>query len=247
MKQPRIPQPTITHAGYLPGRAALLAYMSDEGRQACQQRFAGTPWPITVPVVPAPLLARAPEFLADITVLDLEFQPSPTGGQMLELGAVRYQNLVPVEQLLTFVRCTEPINYHVAKLTGISEADVRRAPDERTVLQEFRQLAGDSLLVAHNSSADRRILEVTRTRLGATAPLANDWLCTMAWAKNRYPAPHKLGELCERFSIPTQGAHRALRDVQMCFALLSHMHTEQPITQAAPPAGKRQAALSFAP
>lgn len=239
-------QSTPTHPEYFPGRARLLAMMSDEGRQACQQRFAGTSWPITVPVVPAPTLAPAPDFLADITVLDLEFQPSAHGGQMLELGAVRYQNLVPVEQLLTFVRCTEPINYHVAKLTGITEADVRRAPDERLVLQEFRQLAGNSLLVAHNISADRRILEVTRTRLGAAAPLANDWLCTMAWAKCRYPAPHKLGELCERFSIPTQGAHRALRDVQMCFALLIHMHAEQPITQAAPTTGKRQASLSFA-
>lgn len=32
--------------------------------------------------------------------------------------------------------------------------------------------------------------------VGATTPLANNWLCTMAWAKSRYPAPHKLGELC---------------------------------------------------
>lgn len=51
---------------------------------------------------------------------------------------------------------------------------------------------------------------------------------------------------CVRFNIPTQGAHRALRDVQMCFDLLARMHSEQLITQAAPAAGKRQAAFSFA-
>lgn len=250
-------RPTYTHPDYLPGRAALLALMSPEGREVCQKRFAGTEWPITAPVpapAPVPVLVEASlpqsDLLTDITVIDLEFQPSAEGGQMLELAAVRYQNLQPVAQLLTFVRCRESINYHVNKLTGITEADVYNAPEERAVLQEFRRMAEGSLLVAHNIGADRRILEVTRTRLGATAPLANEWLCTMAWARTRYAAPHKLGELCERFGIPADGAHRALRDVQMCFALLCRMHAESPITEAAPPtkrrAGKAQAALSFA-
>jgi DNA polymerase-3 subunit epsilon len=185
------------------------------------------------------LLAEAPHFLGDFTVLDTEFQ----GETLLELAAVRYQNWQPVGQLLSFVRFAGEINYHVGKLTGITAADVRRAPDPKAVLQEFRRVAGDSLLVAHNSSADRRILEATRTRLGAAGPLPNPWLCTMAHARARYPAPHKLGDLCQRFGIPTAGAHRALNDVQMCFRLLQRMHAEQPIT-AALVRSKRKAAPS---
>ena len=53
-------------------------------------------------------------------------------------------------------------------------------------------------------------------------------------ARKRYPGPHKLGDLCQRFGIPTTGAHRALRDVEMCFALLRHLHQAAPITAQTP-------------
>lgn len=176
--------------------------------------------------VAEPLRLQAPHFLADFTVLDLEFQ----GTDLLELAAVRYQDWQPINTLQSFIRFRGPLNYHVTNLTGISAQDVWNAPEERKVLQQFKQLAGDSLLVCHNRSADRRILEAARTRQGAPAPLANDWFCTLALAKQRLPKrKHGLGELCADFGIATHGAHRAMRDVEMCFGLLLHLHQMEPI------------------
>lgn len=170
--------------------------------------------------------AEARPFLSDFTVIDLEFQ----GTSILELAARRYINWEPVGELVTFVRYTGPISSIVTHLTGITRADVANAPDEKQVLQWFRALAGDSLLICHNITADRRILEATRTRMGAGAPLGNPWLCTLALAKLRRPGQsHKLGDLCREAGISTKGAHRAANDVTMCAELLRVFHAEQPV------------------
>ncbi|TGE29711.1 3'-5' exonuclease [Hymenobacter metallicola] len=176
-----------------------------------------------VPVGSAP----TPHFLADFTVLDLEFQ----GTDLLELAAIRYQDWQPVNQLQSFVRFRGPLNHHVTKLTGITSADVWNAPEEKAVLRQFKALADDSLLVCHNLSADRRILEAARTRQGAPVPLPNQWFCTLALSRQRLPtAPsHKLGDLCTSFGISAHGAHRALRDVEMCAGLLQRFHQLEPI------------------
>jgi DNA polymerase III epsilon subunit-like protein len=180
--------------------------------------------------------------LDDFTVLDLEFQ----GSDLLELAAIRYQNWQPVAELVSFVQYTGPISSVVSQLTGIQPQHVAQAPPARQVLQDFRRLAGDSVLVCHNISADRRILEGTRTQLGATEPLPNDWLCTLALAKKRLPKGQKcsLTELCNEFGIDAHGAHRALRDVQMCFEVLQHFHQQRPVGAESfhsAAAGKRKA------
>jgi len=177
----------------------------------------------SVPTLSASVTVKErPHFLADITVLDFE----ATGNDPLELAAVRYQNFEPVAELQSFIRFMGPVPSFITGLTGITSADVRYAPDAREVLSQFKALAGDSLLVAHNAQYDLRILETTRTKLGAATKLPNDFLCTLQVAKDRYEGPHKLGELCQRFGIANAGAHRAMNDVRMCFNLLRHMHED---------------------
>jgi len=210
---------------------ACLPHMSPEG-----QRRALAEWKKLgfAPALPAPMVPTgSPDgagLLGDFTVLDLEFQPPAI---LLELAAVRFVNWKPVGQVVRFVRQRGPINSKVSQLTGITLADVYNAPEAKQVLQEFRELCGDSVLVCHNINADRRVLEATRTLLGAKEPLSNRWLCTLALAKRRLPKGTKcgLGELCTAFSIPSGGAHRALRDVQMCYEVLRHLHLQQPVTE----------------
>ncbi|UOQ53081.1 3'-5' exonuclease [Hymenobacter cellulosivorans] len=172
-------------------------------------------------------MAPMPHFLDDFTVIDLEFQIN----DLLELAAIRYQNWQPVGQVQSLVRFRGSILPQVHRITGIREADVWNAPEEKAVLQRFKQLAGDSLLVCHNLSADRRILEAARTRCGAQQALPNEWFCTLALARQRLPdaKSHKLGDLCTRFGIAAHGAHRALRDVEMCAGLLQRLHQMEPV------------------
>jgi DNA polymerase-3 subunit epsilon len=182
---------------------------------------------------PVPVLLALPTNpLDDYTVFDCETTGfSHDKDHLLELAATRYTNGKPVESMQSFVRYTGYIPPRITELTTISTKHVFRAPDVKEVLQEFRRIAGDSLLVGHNVAFDLRFVNAARARLGAPAALTNPFLCTQVVASSRYPAPHKLGELCKRFGINTTGAHRAGNDVLMTAKLLQHMHQVQPITQ----------------
>jgi DNA polymerase-3 subunit epsilon len=185
-----------------------------------------------VVVQPAPVVEQVPtDVLADYTVFDCETTGfSHEKDHLLELAATRYTNGKPVDSMQSFVRFTGFIPPRITDLTKITTKDVFRAPDVKEVLQEFRRIAGDSLLVGHNVAFDLRFVNAARARLGASAALANPFLCTQVVATSRYPAPHKLGELCARFGISNAGAHRAMADVLMTAKLLQHMHQAEPIT-----------------
>ncbi|MGI4819904.1 MAG: 3'-5' exonuclease [Janthinobacterium lividum] len=170
------------------------------------------------------------DVLADYTVFDCETTGfSHEKDHLLELAATRYTNGKPVDSMQSFVRFTGFIPPRITALTTISTKDTFRAPDVKEVLQEFRRIAGDSLLVGHNVAFDLRFVNAARARLGASAALANPFLCTQVVATSRYPAPHKLGDLCARFGISNAGAHRAMADVLMTAKLLQHMHQAEPI------------------
>jgi DNA polymerase-3 subunit epsilon len=178
--------------------------------------------------------AAAPaDVLADYTVFDCETTGfSAEKDHLLEIAATRYNNSVPVDTMQSFVRYTGFIPPRITQLTGIDTNLVFRAPESMAVLQRFRQLAGDSLLVGHNVAFDLRFVNAARARLGAYEALPNSFLCTQVVATRHYPTAtsHKLGELCARFGISNAGAHRAGADVLMTAKLLQHMHTQRPIT-----------------
>jgi DNA polymerase-3 subunit epsilon/DNA polymerase-3 subunit alpha (Gram-positive type) len=178
-------------------------------------------------VVEPPLPAAVP-FLDDFTILDFETSDS----YAIELAAVRVRQWQIVDQLQSLIQFRGPLNRFTRTLTGITPQQLWHAPPEKTVLQQFRKLAGDSLLVAHHAAFDLRHLEAARTRQGARTPLPNPSLCTLVVAKSRYPPPHKLGALCQRFGLAVVGAHRAMADVRMTYALLRYLHQQQPIEPA---------------
>ncbi|GAA4362225.1 hypothetical protein GCM10023185_29960 [Hymenobacter saemangeumensis] len=203
--------------------------------------------------VPAPALVVdeqpqpvAGQLLDTFTVIDLEFQ----GSDLLELAAIRYEAWQPVGEYVSFVQFRGQVYSAVTQLTGITGLHVYNATPEKQVLQQFKKLAGDSLLVCHNISADRRVLEAARARQGATSELPNPWLCTLALARKRLPKGQKCGlsELCHHFHIKARGAHRAKRDVEMCYQVLRHLHQQQPVTKGdlhgAPKPGKGKSTVA---
>lgn len=205
-------------------------------------------------MVVAEATPAASSVLDDFTIIDLEFQVN----DMLELAAIRYQNWEPVGEVVSFVRFTGTLYRNITELTGITALHLHDAPDERWVLERFKLLAGDSLIVCHSVGADKRVLEAARTRQGAKKELPNPWLCTLALAKRRVKAgllPHAqkcgLGELCQHFKIKVRGAHRAKADVLMTFQMLRALHQQQPVTKGdlhgAPQPGKRKPSTAATP
>ncbi|MFT6993156.1 MAG: DNA polymerase-3 subunit epsilon [Paraglaciecola sp.] len=91
----------------------------------------------------------------------------------------------------------------------------KAAPCE-DVMHEFADFMGDSNLVAHNASFDKRFLDA---ELGRISKAYNGkFACSLLVARRLYQqAPnHKLGSLITYKNIPSEGGfHRALFDSEM--------------------------------
>jgi len=181
----------------------------------------------------APVVEVPADVLADYTVFDCETTGlSAETDHLLELAATRYTGGKPVDSMQSFVRFTGWIPPKITQLTGIQASQVAHAPECKDVLRAFRKLAGDSLLVGHNVGFDLRFVNAARTRLGATEPLPNSFLCTQVVAKAVLPGlpSYALGKLCARFNISAVKAHRAGADVLMTAKLLEQLHAKRPLT-----------------
>jgi len=146
-------------------------------------------------------------------IVDIETNGSkPDRHQIIEIGAVKVQNLQIVDRFESLVRC-EKISPHITEITGIDTADTANAPEMREVLESFRAFLGDAVFVGHDVKFDFRFTSKMMERVGM-APLLNRTLCTIDLAERtissyRYGLSF-LNEQLELYADATH--HRALSD-----------------------------------
>jgi len=198
-----------------------------------------------------------------VIVLDFETSGlSPSlGDRVIEVGAVRLEGGRIVERFQGLMNPGFRVSSFIEGYTGISNAMLAEAPPAAEVMRRFAGFIGETPLVAHNASFDRRFLdaELERLRLARSQEMA----CSMLVARRVYPdAPgHSLEALVRHKRLPTDGVHhRALADAEMTghlwlrmiadlqaeyrlnavpFALLQRLSK---VSKAAAPAWLRQAA-----
>ncbi len=150
---------------------------------------------------------------AEFVVFDLETTGlSPARDRICEVGAVRVRALELVDSFQSLVNPGVALPAPVARLTGLHEAELRRAPGARRVVGQFRSFAGDGLLVAHNAGFDQRFLEAQLQRRLSEPPL-----CTAALARRLLEGRARrvsLASLAHFFGVSTQPCHRALPDAE---------------------------------
>jgi DNA polymerase-3 subunit epsilon len=138
------------------------------------------------------------------------------GDRAIEVGAVK---LEAGEFAGRFQRLMNPgirVNRFIEDYTGITNAMLRQAPPCEEVMDEFADFIGESNLVAHNASFDRRFLDAECYRIDRD--YTGEFACSMLAARRVYPdAPnHKLGTLVALRRLPSDGRfHRALADAEM--------------------------------
>ena len=150
---------------------------------------------------------------AEFVVFDLETTGlSPARDRICEVGAVRVRALELVDSFQSLVNPGVALPAPIARLTGLREAELGRAPGARRVVGQFRTFAGDALLVAHNAGFDQRFLEAQLERRLSEPPL-----CTAALARRLLEGRARrvsLGSLAHFFGVSTQPCHRALPDAE---------------------------------
>lgn len=146
------------------------------------------------------------------------------GGRATEVAVVLTEHGRVVDRFQSLMNAGVWVPPFITQLTGISNDMVRAAPPAAQVMAEAARFVGDTPMVAHNASFDRKIWQAELTRLAL--PVQQPFACTVLLSRRLYPdAPnHKLGTLADWFSLPRTGrAHRALADAEVTVELLARI------------------------
>lgn len=163
-----------------------------------------------------------------VVVIDFETTGLSTNGgdRAIEVGAVAIENGTVTDRFQSLVNPGMRINPFIENYTGITNTMLSTAPSADIVFPDLYRFLGDSVLIAHNASFDRKFLDAELARVGYNR--LQPFLCSMRVARRLYPdSPnHKLATLVKYTKVPVTGDfHRALADAEMTGLLwLAMMH-----------------------
>jgi DNA polymerase-3 subunit epsilon len=160
----------------------------------------------------------APETLiedAELVVFDLETTGlSAPRARMGEIGAVRVRALEIAETFETLVDPGVALPPPIARLTGLRDAELRRAPRPELAVRQFLAFAGDAPLAAHNARFDVGFLDHAVQRLTGRRVAAEvvDTVWLARRLLHRRSERFSLAQLAHFFGTSCDPCHRALPD-----------------------------------
>lgn len=132
-------------------------------------------------------------------------------GQIIELGAVKFQNGKIIETYDSLVYAKE-IPTYVQEVTQIRPEMLQNAPRLSTVLEEFKLFLEDDVFVAHDIKFDYKFISDSFEKYDL-GKLQNRKLCTIDLAKRTiFAQRYGLDFLKELLDIDMHQQHRALND-----------------------------------
>ena len=131
--------------------------------------------------------------------------------EIIDIGAVRFTEHRIEDEFATLVRPQGHISGFIARLTGITDAMVARAPRLEDVLDDLTDFLGEAVIVGHNIRFDLGFLEA------AGMVFNNEVVDTYELASVLMPdaSRYGLGALGQALGIPFRATHRALDDARV--------------------------------
>jgi len=155
-------------------------------------------------------------------VLDLETTGNHSDeDDIIQIGIVLLDEECGVTgSYASYVRPRVPVPAFITELSGITDEDVKGAPEPEDVLLEVIPLLNDAVLVAHNAGFDVGFLNHALDRCGYM-PFTGRVLDTLQLLRILFPTQpsYQLGALSEAFGIEHERHHQADSDA-MATALL---------------------------
>jgi len=147
-----------------------------------------------------------------------------TGEGMTQFACVLMQNGEILETFETLVNPLKKVPKPIQELTGISQAEVNRAPLFEEIAEIIHSLLEDSVFVAHSVNFDYRFLNEQFEAVGL-APLTIPAIDTVALSKILFPKAYSynLQDLVEWLGYELSQAHNALYDATATAYLLTKL------------------------
>lgn len=145
-------------------------------------------------------------------IVDIETNGnSPQNDQIIELGAIKYQNGRIIDRFESFVY-SDFVPDYIKRITNISQNDLIGAPKLKDILKEFKNFLGNSVFIAHNVRFDYNFISQSFQKFGFEE-LLNRRLCTINLAKKTIESErYGLSFLKEHLHIDIDNHHRAYAD-----------------------------------
>ena len=120
------------------------------------------------------------------SIIDVE----TTGGKfnqegITEIAIYKFDGENIVDQFISLINPEIPIQPFVQQLTGITDKMVSNAPKFFQVAKRILEITENSILVAHNSSFDSRMIKIEFDRLGYDFNIPQ--ICTVKLSKKLIP------------------------------------------------------------
>jgi DNA polymerase III subunit epsilon len=153
-----------------------------------------------------------------VAVLDFETTGlSPNyGDRATEIAITLVRDGQVIDRFQSLMNAGRRIPSEVTQITGITNAMIAAAPPVAKVMREACQFVGQTPVVAHNASFDKKFWEAELSYLSMTS--ASVFACTMLLSRRLYPNAlnHRLSTLVQMLGLPQSGrAHRAMVDAEM--------------------------------
>lgn len=147
----------------------------------------------------------------------------PDRDEIVQIGAVRIVDgrVLDGDSFERLVNPGRPIPPASTRFHGLTDDMVAGAPAIAEIVEEFRDYAGDAVLIGHNIAFDLAFLNRTQE-------IGNPTLDTMLLSVGAFPdrRGHTLDDLARLYREPVRGRHTALGDADLTARLFVRMQEE---------------------
>jgi DNA polymerase-3 subunit epsilon len=155
----------------------------------------------------------------DFSIIAFDTETSgayPIESEIIELGAVKWQNGKVIDRFQTLLKPSQPLQPDNIKIHGITNEMVADAPLMKTEILKFCEFIEGSVLLAHHAPFDLGFLTLDLEKEGLQFP-KNIHFCTSLLSRALINTTnHKLQTLIKELQLDGGAAHRAYDDANAC-------------------------------
>lgn len=166
-------------------------------------------------------------FPGDYVVIDLETTGlDPRFDEIIEIAGIKYSDNQEIGRFQSLVNPGIDIDPFITELTGISNDMLAEAPSLSSILPNFLNFVGQSIVIGHNINFDVNFIYDNAQCLSLSV-FSNDFVDTMRLSRRLYKdmENHKLSTLVSYLGVVESVEHRALSDcirTHQCFLKMKH-------------------------
>lgn len=149
---------------------------------------------------------------------------SPRNSRILEIGAIKVENLEVTDTFNTLLNIDDTIPQFITNLTGITNEMIVSSPYFVDIAETFSNFVNDAIFIAHNVGFDYNFLQMEYRQIGQQFNM--DKICTVKLSRNVYPNQqrHNLDTIIKTHGFNVNSRHRALDDAQVLVDLFQKIY-----------------------